>query len=42
MESYEAPRDQSALLNITEPTLLTRYTAWQEALERALRPHLAS
>jgi len=41
VESYEV-RDYAALLNITELTLLPRYTAWQEALERALRPHLAS
>lgn len=41
LESYEA-RDHAALLNMTELTLLPRYTAWQEALERALRPHLAS
>lgn len=41
LESFEA-RDHAALLNITELTLLPRYTAWQEALERALRPHLAS
>jgi|SRR5690606_15635585 len=41
VEAYEA-RDHAALLNIIELTLLPRYTAWQEALEQALRPYLAS
>jgi len=41
LERYEA-RDHAALLHITQLTLLPRYTAWQEALEQALRPHLAS
>lgn len=41
LERYEA-RDHSALLNIAQATLLPLYTAWQEALEQALRPYLAS
>lgn len=41
LDRYEA-RDHTALRDITELTLLPRYRTWQEALEQALRPHLAS